>query len=435
MFAARYEEAAEVGTEAVAAARAAAADRQLSLALNSLGSSLGNLGREEGLAMLRESIEVGTRGETIEAIRGFNNLGSVLTSPFDRVAEAEQVQRDGIRFTEAHRVISGSGSFLRLEHANALIRLGRWDEADEELLGLPLLGGVLEQYYDITRMLLLSLRGRYRDAVDVARKMGGGVDEAGDSPQAAGPIIEALLRLHIAGHWPEPVPIPDMVRATTVDPDVFPVAAWRARAALARIGEDGPDAVRDRVDGILDELHATSQMPRAVGVVAATLDNWIAVVIAERSRIDGTDPELWAAALAAMRRRVHAEHEMYAQFRLAEALAADGDSDRATAELGEAFARANRVGAEPLADEMRTLARRARLTLPGVAAPSVDLLTAREADVLALVAEGLTNRAIGKRLFISEKTVSVHISNLMAKLGVTNRTQAVHVARQRGIAV
>ena len=166
-----------------------------------------------------------------------------------------------------------------------------------------------------------------------------------------------------------------------------------------------------------------------------TLDEWIAVVTAERSRIDGTDPELWEAALAAMRRRVHAEYEMYAQFRLAEALAAHGDSERATAELGEAYERANRLDARPLADDMRSLARRARLKLPGVAPPGVNLLTAREVDVLRLVAEGLTNREIGKRLYISEKTASVHMSNLMAKLGVANRTQAVYAARERGIAV
>lgn len=434
MFAARYEEAAAVGTEAVAAARAVAADHQLSLALNSLGSSLGNLGQEEGLSLLRESIEVGIRGDATEAIRGFNNLGSVLTSPFDRIAEAEQVQRDGLRFAEEHLAFSGVTSFLRLEHANALIRLGRWDEADDELLGLHLISGVLEQYYGITRTLLLSLRGQYSEAVDVVRKLGG-VDEAQDAPQAAGPITEALLRLQVAGHWPEPVPIPDMVRATAVDTDVFPVAAWRARAALARLGADSPGAVRDEVDGILDELDATGRAPRATGVVAAALDKWVVLVRAERSRIDGNDPERWEAALLAMRRRVHAEFEMYAQFRLAEALAAHGDADRATAELGEAYERANRLGAESLADDMRLLARSARLKLPGVAEPSPNLLTAREADVLALVAQGLTNREIGKRLFISEKTASVHMSNLMAKLGVANRTQAVHVARERGIAV
>ncbi len=63
----------------------------------------------------------------------------------------------------------------------------------------------------------------------------------------------------------------------------------------------------------------------------------------------------------------------------------------------------------------------------------MDLLTAREAEVLALVAEGLSNRQIGERLFISGKTVSVHVSNLLAKLGVAGRTEAVAVAHRRGL--
>ena len=61
------------------------------------------------------------------------------------------------------------------------------------------------------------------------------------------------------------------------------------------------------------------------------------------------------------------------------------------------------------------------------------VLTGREQEVLALVAEGLTNREIGKRLFISEKTASVHLSNLMAKLNVSSRTEAVTVAHRRGL--
>ena len=61
------------------------------------------------------------------------------------------------------------------------------------------------------------------------------------------------------------------------------------------------------------------------------------------------------------------------------------------------------------------------------------VLTRREREVLALVAEGMTNREIGKRLFISEKTASVHLSNLMTKLNVTSRTEAVTVAHRRGL--
>jgi DNA-binding CsgD family transcriptional regulator len=73
----------------------------------------------------------------------------------------------------------------------------------------------------------------------------------------------------------------------------------------------------------------------------------------------------------------------------------------------------------------------ARLSASASGAESV--LTGREREVLALVAEGMTNREIGRRLFISEKTASVHLSNLMAKLNVSSRTEAVTVAHRRGV--
>ena len=61
------------------------------------------------------------------------------------------------------------------------------------------------------------------------------------------------------------------------------------------------------------------------------------------------------------------------------------------------------------------------------------MLTPREADVLTLLARGRTNRQIGAELYISEKTASVHVSNILAKLGVGSRTEAVAVAAQRGL--
>jgi DNA-binding NarL/FixJ family response regulator len=61
------------------------------------------------------------------------------------------------------------------------------------------------------------------------------------------------------------------------------------------------------------------------------------------------------------------------------------------------------------------------------------VLTPREAEVLALVAEGGSNRDVGQRLFISTKTASVHVSNILAKLGARSRTEAVSIARRRGL--
>ncbi|MFL6293862.1 MAG: response regulator [Thermoanaerobaculia bacterium] len=62
-----------------------------------------------------------------------------------------------------------------------------------------------------------------------------------------------------------------------------------------------------------------------------------------------------------------------------------------------------------------------------------DALTAREKEVLELVAAGLANGEIAGRLFISERTVKFHVSSILAKLGAKNRTQAVRVARERGL--
>ena len=87
--------------------------------------------------------------------------------------------------------------------------------------------------------------------------------------------------------------------------------------------------------------------------------------------------------------------------------------------------------ASPLQQAVAATVTGARL---GAATTTADeVLTGREREVLGLVAEGLTNREIGRRLFISEKTASVHLSNLMAKLNVSSRTEAVTVAHRRGL--
>ena len=92
------------------------------------------------------------------------------------------------------------------------------------------------------------------------------------------------------------------------------------------------------------------------------------------------------------------------------------------------------LGAVPLTEEIRTLAGRARVTLEeraATAAPpagpggeELAALTAREREVLAAVAEGLTNKEIGQRLFISERTIGVHVSHIFDKLQVRTRVQA-----------
>jgi len=124
--------------------------------------------------------------------------------------------------------------------------------------------------------------------------------------------------------------------------------------------------------------------------------------------------------------------QAYARWRLAEALLA-GNGPEARAEAAavvtEAKATAIRLGASPLAEALCELAERARLDAP---VPTATPLTPRELAVLRLVARGLTNRQIGAELYISEKTVSVHLSRAMAKLEVVGRAAAVNAAHLRG---
>ena len=131
----------------------------------------------------------------------------------------------------------------------------------------------------------------------------------------------------------------------------------------------------------------------------------------------------------------------YARWRQGEALiVAGGDRSAAAVALREAAEIAAALRAPLLLAEVEGLARRARVPLDSTAeaAPEVTEvdglgLTARELTVLTLVAEGHTNREIGETLFISEKTASVHVSRILAKLGVRSRVEAATAAHRLGL--
>ena len=132
-----------------------------------------------------------------------------------------------------------------------------------------------------------------------------------------------------------------------------------------------------------------------------------------------------------------------ARWRHAEALVAAGDREGAAPVAGAAKEIAERLGAAWLGGELESLAARARLRLdePGeaTAAPADEDgddpfgLTPRERQVLALVAAGATNREIGRQLYMAEKTASVHVSRILAKLDVRSRTEAAGVAHRLGL--
>jgi DNA-binding CsgD family transcriptional regulator len=154
------------------------------------------------------------------------------------------------------------------------------------------------------------------------------------------------------------------------------------------------------------------------------------------------EPDGWRAALAAWIALDHPYWIAWCRYRLAEALlGARGPRAEAATELRAAYATAIRLGASPLLASIETLARLARIEMTddaasGATAPRAERpfgLTARELEVLQQLASGRSNRQIGEALFISESTVGVHVSNILGKLDVQNRVEAVATASRAGI--
>ena len=171
---------------------------------------------------------------------------------------------------------------------------------------------------------------------------------------------------------------------------------------------------------------------------------------AERARVDEADqPDDWQRAIDAVDDFGLRYQGAYARFRLVESLLrTGGDRRRAAAELDAARATAAELGAAPLAAEIDVLARRSRLAVARVRptdGTADDERRGRRTGrapwasapgscrCCALVAEGATNRQIAEQLYISPKTASVHVSNILAKLGVASRGEAAAVAHRLGV--
>ena len=209
-------------------------------------------------------------------------------------------------------------------------------------------------------------------------------------------------------------------------------------------------ATGDRVlAGVHEVVEAARRKDRPQGVEGVA---WLARAEAEHSRLRwlaGVEPppleelvRLWTATVAGFEVFRHEFELARSRARLAAVLRASGDASGAEAHAEAAREVAQRLGAAALLHELAApgpgrAPRSARAgTTPTRRRPddvAAGQLTPREAEVLALVAQGRTNGEIGRQLFISTKTVSVHVSNLLAKLGAAGRTEAAAIARRRGL--
>jgi DNA-binding CsgD family transcriptional regulator len=195
-----------------------------------------------------------------------------------------------------------------------------------------------------------------------------------------------------------------------------------------------------------DELVAASstaaEQARALHTLGPEAHAWLGRVSAEHARlrwltgIDAPDEDdlvkAWRTSVELFDAFGHVFEGARSHTRLASVLRAVGRSDEAATSVATAREVAHRLGAEPLLAELRVLGR-ASPERRSAASKRDTVLTPREQEVLQLVAQGRSNADIARHLYISAKTVSVHVSNILAKLGAGGRTEAVALARRDGI--
>jgi ATP/maltotriose-dependent transcriptional regulator MalT len=217
-----------------------------------------------------------------------------------------------------------------------------------------------------------------------------------------------------------------------------------AEQARARRDEPAAEAAAAAADGLASWAREMNGAPLTDHPFVATIPAERATWDAERTRLAGSsDPAAWTAAAMAWQDLGCPHRAGYAWWRQAQAHLGGGQpATAAAAALRAAAAAAG--GHAPLRAQVSLLAERARIPLkppaaaaaeasPPASAPALYGLTGRELAVLRLLADGHTNAQIGAELYISSSTASVHVSNILRKLGVSSRVQAAAVAERAGL--
>ncbi len=443
----KFRDAITDGEEALSIAVAAGDRYSESEILNTLGMAQVGLRQvDEGVARLRRAIEL-TReiGDFDGLAAAYCNLADMLNLA-GRTSDALDTAHEGL--AELPQRMGRSRDYMVMTVSELAFEAGKWDvarahlhpspssligrfmifqqlrvaelalgEGEEQLAAAaldeaqPLVTASLEpQFHGVYGSLRAELCRRRRDLLGARAA----VEAALDRLELCTDDVMRIARVTAIG--------------TVVEADI----AQRARD-LRESGQLRDATARARIH--MQRLRAASQEGGPVEQA------WLAVGAAEAARGRGKQsPKLWAKAVACWEELQRPYPAAISRWHQAEALIDAGDRDGAGEAGAAALVTAERLGARWLCAELTALADRARLVLHGEnghrraaradSAPDPFGLTARERQVLALLAEGATNRQIGQALFMAEKTASVHVSRILAKLDVHSRTQAAAVAHR-----
>ena len=449
----RYREAFKEGKVALDAARAAGDRRAESEVLNTLGVSQIMLGEvDEGVSCLRAAIEIARADDDFSRMEGaYSNLAEAL-SLAGRTQDALETSKEGIAAAAARG--ARVADWMLLTGSDLAFESGDWKAAREYLnqagthpAGTQLIFRLLreielalgvgdeeiaaERLNDLEPLIARSSEPQWIGAFGTLKAEC--LRRRRDLVEARAAVANGLDRIEICTD--------DVMRIARVTAAGMRVEADIAqRARDLRMKSDERDA--------LARARIHMQRLRAAATEGGPVESaWKASGAAELARARGrSDAKLWVAAAREWDAISRPFQRAVALWRATEAYVEAGDR-AAGAQTGQASLElAQRLGARWLAEELTALAQRARLGLgepegdgdangrqaesDGAGEEDPFGLTARERQVLALVAEGATNRQIGAALFMAEKTASVHVSRILSKLGVSSRTQAAAVAHR-----
>jgi DNA-binding CsgD family transcriptional regulator len=453
MAAHRNDDARDWAGRAREAARAAGSASVEADALATTGQlALRTGGSDEAIGLFTAAVEqAGAAGAVGVRLRAAYQLAMERLARGE-LAEAARVAHQGVEWAEAEGLgLAPFGLDLQHLHFQAHFADGQWDHAQGLADGFPArvarqseaLLSAMALFVDVARGNPAVGERRtwlepFWDDVFVAYIARGILAEhalwQGD---CAGALAEAEAAID-ADAWA--ARSPSVIRVTAIA-----LAARADRAAQLRAAGDYPGADVEAAAGaaLLDVAREGASYPaRPKGVLGPEGRGWLARCEAEYARLTrANSPDAWERVLAEFGPG-YVYETARAQWRLAEALVEAGRRDEAAAVWRAARDTAAQLRAAPLGAALDDLARRARLDPgsgnrgghgAGSAGPSpLGALTEREREVLRLIAKGMSNRDIAADLFISPKTASVHVSNILGKLGAASRTEAAAIAYREG---
>ena len=446
MLLGEFDQAVPLAQSAVEVAQQAGAVAEHAHGLATLGileAQQGDL--DAGLAALRTSFDLAQRTRSIEdVVRAAANHMYLLIRA-GRLDQALEVARDGRRAARTLDAPPALTWVLDNNTAEVLTATGRWAEADQLLTDLAGESAAkVTKYLQLMQLELAVGRGDGERAARIAGALGKSPDDprligplhaclaeqalnAGDLATAADEVTAGLRALKDSALAEEEVRLLAAGARVCADLASLPCPA-RPRELAAGWGPLA-ETFADRSRAIVDR-HPGRPEVAAFG----------ALVAAEHAREhDGGDRTAWRDAARAWQLAGQPYREAYARLREAEAAVRAGRREQAARALAACENLARQLPSAPLLALAENLARRARLTSKPsprdgstMAGARFDL-TARETEVLALLTRGDSNRQIARALFLSDRTVAVHVSHILAKLGVRNRTEAATIGARLGM--